>query len=106
MHLGDWTLEAKSLWKQYQCESTYLLMRNTYMVREHHVAVLLANYVNVLCMRLCVSGGSYTQYTYIIGPGAQSRGALGSCKYFSSANSFDSKGLEVVFYFENETIPN
>ena len=42
------------------------------MVREHHVVVLSANHVSVLCMGLCVSGGSHTQYTYInIGPGAQ-----------------------------------
>ena len=46
---------------------------NTYMVREHHVAVLSANHVSVLCMGLCVSSGSHAQYTYIIGPGAQPR---------------------------------
>ena len=53
------------------------------MVREHHVTVLLANHVRILCMRLCVSGGSHTQYPYTIGPGAQPRGTPGSCKYFS-----------------------
>ena len=59
------------------------LPRNTYMVREHHVVVLPTNHVSVLCMRLCVSGGSHAQYTYMIGPGAQPRGAPGPCKYFS-----------------------
>ena len=54
------------------------------MVREHHMAVLPANYVSVLCMGLCVSGGSHAQYTYMIGPGAQPCGAPGPCKYFSA----------------------
>ena len=53
------------------------------MVREHHVAVFPANHVSVLCIGLCVSGGSHTQHTYMIGPGAQSSGAPGPCKYFS-----------------------
>ena len=53
------------------------------MVREHHVAVLPVNYVSVLCMRLCVSGGSYAQYTYMIDPGVQPRGAPEPYKYFS-----------------------
>ena len=53
------------------------------MVPEHHVAVLPINHVSVLCMRLCVSGGSHVQYTYMIGLGAQSRGASEPCKYFS-----------------------
>ena len=57
--------------------------RNTYMIQENHVAVLPANHISVLCMRLCVSGGSYTQYTYMIGPGAQSHGTPKPCKYFS-----------------------
>ena len=48
------------------------------------MTVLPANHISVLCMRLCVSGGSYAQYTYMIGPGAQQRGAPGPCKYFSS----------------------
>ena len=61
----------------------HFIKRNTYMVREHHVTVLPANHVNVLCMGLCVSGGSYVQYTYMIGLGAQPRGAPGPCKYFS-----------------------
>ena len=37
------------------------------MVREYHVAVLLANHVSTFCIGLCVSGGSYTKYTYMIG---------------------------------------
>ena len=53
------------------------MIRNTYMVREYHHVVLLTNYVSVLCMKLCVSGGSYIQYTQIIGPGVQPRGAPG-----------------------------
>ena len=48
------------------------------------MAVLPANHVSVLCMELCVSGGSHTQYTYMIGPGAQPRSTPGPCKYFSS----------------------
>ena len=28
--------------------------------------MLPANHVRVLCMRLCVSGGSHTQYTYSV----------------------------------------
>ena len=46
------------------------------MVREHHVAVLPANHVSVLCIGLCVSGGSHTQYTYMISPGAQPHGPV------------------------------
>ena len=42
-------------------------MRNTCMVREHHVTVPPANHVSAFCMRLCVSGGSYVKYTYMIG---------------------------------------
>ena len=53
------------------------------MVQEHHVTVLLTNYVSVLCIELCVSGESHTQYTYMIDPGAQPRDAPGPCKYFS-----------------------
>ena len=34
---------------------------------KHHVAVLLANYVNAFYMKLCVSGESHVKYTYIIG---------------------------------------
>ena len=58
------------------------------MVREHHVAVLPANHVSVLCMKLYISGGFYAQYTYMIGPGAQPGGAPGSCKYFFLLNYF------------------
>ena len=54
------------------------------MVWEHYVAVLPANHVSVLCMEWCVNGGSHAQYTYVIGLGAQPRGAPGPCKYFSS----------------------
>ena len=50
------------------------------------MAVLLTNHVSVLCIELCVSGGSHAQYSYMIGPGAQSRGASGPCKYFSHDN--------------------
>ena len=32
------------------------------------MAVLSANHVSVLCMGLCVSGGSHAQYTYMIDP--------------------------------------
>ena len=53
------------------------------MVWEHHVAVLPTNHVSVLYIELCVSGKSHAQYTYMIGPRAQSRGAPGPCKYFS-----------------------
>ena len=42
-------------------------MRNTCMVREHHMAILPANHVNAFCMGLCVSGESYVKYTYMIG---------------------------------------
>ena len=52
------------------------------MIREHYVAVLPANYVNVFYMELCVSGGSYVKYTYNIGPRAQPRGPPRSYKYF------------------------
>ena len=52
------------------------------MVREHHIAVLLINNISVLCMELYVSGGSHTQYTYMIGPRAQLCGAPGPYKYF------------------------
>ena len=52
------------------------------MVREHHVAVLPANHVSVLCMGLCVSDGSHAQCTYMIGPGAQPYSAPRPCKYF------------------------
>ena len=64
------------------------MKRSTYMVQEHHVAVLLANHVSVLCMRLYVSSGSHTQYTYMIGSGAQSCGASEPCKYFSKMNGY------------------
>ena len=60
--------------------------RNTYIVREHHVIVLPVNHVSILCMELCVSGGSHTQYTYMIGSGAQLCGAPGPCMYFSKNN--------------------
>ena len=53
------------------------------MVREHQVTMLSANHVNILCMGLCVSGGSHTQYTYMIGSRAQPRGVPRPCKYFS-----------------------
>ena len=36
------------------------------MVREHHVIVLLVNYICIFCMKLCVSGGSYAKYIYMI----------------------------------------
>ena len=42
-------------------------MRNTCMVREHHVTVLPANHISAFYMGLCVSGGSHTQYIYMIG---------------------------------------
>ena len=73
-----------------------LIVRNTYMVREHHVTVLPANQVSVLCMKLWVSGGSHTQYTYMIGPGAQPRGASGPCKYFSLI-------VEIEYMFMEDT---
>ena len=53
------------------------------MIREYYVAVLLINYVSVLCIKLCVSYGFHAQYTYMIGPEAQPRGTPGSYKYFS-----------------------
>ena len=62
------------------------------MVQEHHVAVLPVNHVSVLCMRLCVSGGFHTQYTYMIGPGVQPHGAPRPCKYFSRCESADLAG--------------
>ena len=37
------------------------------MVQEYHVVVLPVNYVSVFCMGLCVSGGSHTKCTYMIG---------------------------------------
>ena len=53
------------------------------MVREHHVAVLPVNHVSVLCIGLCVSGGSHVQYTYMIDPGAQPYNIPRACKDFS-----------------------
>ena len=43
------------------------IKRNTCMVRKHHMAVLLANYVSAFFMGLCVSDGSHIKYTYMIG---------------------------------------
>ena len=37
------------------------------MVREHHVAVLLANHVSAFYMKLYISGRSQVKYTYMIG---------------------------------------
>ena len=51
-----------SLWKYTQPQT-----RNTCMVREHHVAVLPANHVNVLCMGPTTNTQSHAQYTYMIG---------------------------------------
>ena len=62
------------------------------MVREYHVAVFPANHVSVLCMELCVSGEFHAQYTYIIGPGVQPRGAPGPCKYFSKRRAWQVEG--------------
>ena len=45
-------------------------MRNTYIVWEHHMVVLLANHASILYIGLCVSGGSHTQYIYMINPRA------------------------------------
>ena len=52
------------------------------------MTVLLVNHISVLCMGLCVSSGSYVQYTYMIGPGAQQRSAPGPYKYFSDKKTY------------------
>ena len=62
------------------------------MVQEHHMVVLPANHVRVLCIGLCISGESHIQYTYTIGPGAQPRGAPGPCKYFSFISGMHPRG--------------
>ena len=46
--------------------------RNTYMIWEYHMVMLLINHINVLCIKLCVNDGSYAQYIYMIDPEAQS----------------------------------
>ena len=80
--------------------------RNTYMVRKHHMAVLLANHVRVLCMRLCVSGGFHAQYTYMIDPGAQPHGTPGPCKYFSYLSYAPRPSTKIIFHwFEQERHP-
>ena len=43
------------------------------------MTVLPTNHVNILCMRLYVSGRSHAQYAYMIGLGAQPRDAPGPC---------------------------
>ena len=67
------------------------------------MAVLSANHMSVLCIGLCVSGGSHTQYTYMIGPGAQPRSAPEPCKYFSirGANSIKFNPSCIKFYVVN-----
>ena len=43
--------------------------RNTYMVRENHVTVLLINHISVLCIELYINGGFHAQIIYMIGLG-------------------------------------
>ena len=56
------------------------------MAREYYLIVLPINHVSVLCMELCINGGSYAQYTYMIGPGAQPRSTPEPYMYFSTNN--------------------
>ena len=71
------------------------------MVRKYHVVVLPANHVSVLCMELCVSGQSHTQYTYMIGPGTQPHSASGPYKYFSS-NLLPKVVSVIIFFFSKK----
>ena len=66
---------------------------------QHHVAVLWANHIRILCMGLCVNDRSHAQYTYMIGLGAQPRGAPRSCKYFSHAWQYDGNREVKIFFF-------
>ena len=40
--------------------------RNTYIIREHHITVLIDNHISTFYMKLCVNDRSYIKYTYII----------------------------------------
>ena len=71
------------------CTIIYGGRRNTYMVREHHVAVLPTNHINVLCMKLRVSGGSHTQYSCMISLEAQPCALVGKAvKYMKRIREF------------------
>ena len=38
----------------------HVIEENTYIVRKYHMVVLSVNYINVLCIELCVNGRFYT----------------------------------------------
>ena len=56
------------------------LKRNTCIVWEYYISVLSVNYVSTFYIGLCVSGGSYIKYTYMI-DGEYNH--MCSCKSFS-----------------------
>ena len=66
------------------------------------MTVLLANHVSVLCIELCVSGDSHTQYIYIIDRGTQSYGAPGSYKYFSLKSAMKAAQNALEFFLQVE----
>ena len=43
-----------------------LSRRNFCMVRKYHMDVLPANHMSIFYIELCISGGSYIKYTYMI----------------------------------------
>ena len=74
--------------------------RKTYMIRKHHVAVLLANHANIFYMGLTINTQSHTKCTYIIDREHSHMilCAPGPCKYFSSNNTNWEHGTHKFFW--------